>query len=41
MIFCNIRFDDKKMPINVDIFELREINRPSTIVDNINKEGGK
>jgi predicted nucleotidyltransferase len=29
----------KKMPIEVDIFELREINRPSIMFDNIDKEG--
>ena len=29
----------KKMPIKVDIFELREINKPSMMFDNINKEG--
>ena len=29
----------KKMPIKVDVFELREINRPSVMFDNISKEG--
>ena len=29
----------KKMPVSVDIFELREINRPSDMFDNINNEG--
>ena len=29
----------KKMPIKVDVFELREINRPSIMFDNINNEG--
>ena len=29
----------KRMPIKVDVFELREINRPSSMYDNINKEG--
>jgi len=29
----------KKMPIRVDVFELDEVKRPSSIFDNINKEG--
>jgi len=29
----------KNMPIKVDVFELREINRPSSMFDNISKEG--
>ena len=29
----------KKIPIRVDVFELREINRPSILFDDINKEG--
>ena len=29
----------KKMPIKVDVFELREINRPSIMFDNIKNEG--
>jgi len=29
----------KKMPIKVDVFELREINRPSSMFDSISKEG--
>ena len=29
----------KKMPIKVDVFELREINKPSIMFDNISKEG--
>ena len=29
----------KKMPMEVDVFELREINRPSAMFDNITKEG--
>ena len=29
----------KKMPIKIDVFELRKINKPSIMYDNINKEG--
>ena len=29
----------KKMPVKTDVFELREINKPSALFDNINKEG--
>jgi predicted nucleotidyltransferase len=29
----------KKMPIGVDVFELREINNPSKLLDIINREG--
>ena len=29
----------KKIPINIDVFELREVNNPSAMLDNINKEG--
>ena len=29
----------KKMPIEVDVFELREINKPSLMFENINNEG--
>ena len=29
----------KKMPIKVDVFELDEIKRPSSMFDSINKEG--
>ena len=29
----------KKMPIKADVFEIREINNPSKMLDNIKKEG--
>ena len=29
----------KKMPIKVDVFELDEVKRPSSMYDSINKEG--
>ena len=29
----------KKMPIKVDVFELDEIKRPSSMLDSINREG--
>jgi len=29
----------KKMPIKVDVFELDEVKKPSSIYNNINKEG--
>jgi predicted nucleotidyltransferase len=29
----------KNLPIKADVFELREINKPSTMFDNIRKEG--